>query len=116
MKKALVVIDPQNDFIISPEFKGALGVPGAYEDMLRIAEYVRKENPEHIVVTLDTHNTFDIAHNAWWVDKDGNHPLNSERKIKTMSNFLRIKEVMKMTGIARSTIRYGLVKVNFLNL
>ncbi len=74
MKKALVVIDPQNDFIISPEFKGALGVPGAYEDMLRIAEYVRKENPEHIVVTLDTHNTFDIAHNAWWVDKDGNHP------------------------------------------
>jgi prophage regulatory protein len=27
-----------------------------------------------------------------------------ERKIKTMSNFLRIVEVMKKTGIAKSTI------------
>lgn len=74
MKKVLVVIDPQKDFIISEEFKGSLGVPGAYEDMLRIAEYVQKENPEHIVVTLDTHNVFDIAHKAWWVNDKGENP------------------------------------------
>lgn len=74
MKKALVIIDPQNDFIISPTFSGSLGVPGAYEDMLKVAEYVKKENPEHIVVTLDTHNVFDIAHKAWWVNADGEHP------------------------------------------
>lgn len=74
MKKALVIIDPQQDFIISPTYKGSLGVPGAYEDMLRIADYILKEDPEHIVVTLDTHNEFDIAHNAWWVDNEGKHP------------------------------------------
>lgn len=74
MKKALVIIDPQNDFIISPDFQGALGVPGAYEDMLRIADYIRKENPEHIVLTLDTHNVFDIAHNSWWVNDQGENP------------------------------------------
>lgn len=74
MKKALVIIDPQQDFIISPTFTGALGVPGAYEDMLRIGEYIRKENPSHIVVTLDTHNVFDIAHNAWWINQEGGNP------------------------------------------
>lgn len=74
MKKALVIIDPQNDFIISPTFAGSLGVPGAYEDMLRVAEYIKKENPEHIVVTLDTHNVFDIAHKAWWVNAEGQNP------------------------------------------
>lgn len=74
MKKALVIIDPQNDFIISPNFVGSLGVPGAYEDMLRIVDYITKENPDHIVVTLDTHNVFDIAHKAWWVNEKGEHP------------------------------------------
>lgn len=74
MKKALVIIDPQNDFIISPTFQGALGVPGAYEDMLRIMDYISKENPDHIVVTVDTHNVFDIAHKAWWVNESGEHP------------------------------------------
>lgn len=74
MKKALVIIDPQNDFIVSPTFEGVLGVAGAYEDMLRIADYVEKENPDCIVVTLDTHNVFDIAHKAWWVNEKGENP------------------------------------------
>lgn len=74
MKKALVIIDPQKDFIISPEFAGSLGVPGAYEDMLKIIDYIKNENPEHILVTLDTHHVFDIAHKAWWVNKEGKHP------------------------------------------
>lgn len=74
MKKALVIIDPQNDFIISPTFKGSLGVPGAYEDMLRIIDYINKENPNHVVVTVDTHSLFDIAHKAWWVNENGEHP------------------------------------------
>lgn len=74
MKKALVIIDPQNDFIISPTFTGSLGVPGAYEDMLRIVDYINKENPDHIVLTLDTHNIFDIAHKAWWINEKGENP------------------------------------------
>lgn len=74
MKKVLVIIDPQQDFIISPNFKGALGVPGAYEDMLKIAKYIEKENPLHILITLDTHNVFDIAHQSWWINKIGEHP------------------------------------------
>lgn len=74
MKKVLVIIDPQKDFIISPTFTGSLGVPGAYEDMLRIAEYIKKENPSHIVITMDTHNVFDIANHEWWINSEGKNP------------------------------------------
>ena len=74
MKEALVIIDPQNDFIITANFKGSLGVPGAYEDMLRISEYIAKENPSRVIVTLDTHNVFDIAHKSWWKNEKGEKP------------------------------------------
>lgn len=70
------IIDPQKDFIISPNFIGSLGVPGAYEDMLRLCKHIEMTNPEMIVITLDTHAKLDIAHKLWWVDQNGNHPSN----------------------------------------
>lgn len=74
MSKVLLVIDPQKDFMTSPDFSGSLSVNGAYEDMLRLSHYIMIDNPTSIVVTLDTHDKFDIAHNSWWINERGHHP------------------------------------------
>jgi len=71
----LLVIDPQNDFCDGPA-NGTLPVPGAYEDMKRLAVMVDRlgSKIDDISVTLDSHRTIDIAHPAWWIGKDGNNP------------------------------------------
>lgn len=74
MKTVQLIIDPQKDFIFSPTFNGALGVNGAYEDMLKLSDYLQRVETDAIVVTLDTHNRYDIAHKAWWKDENGKHP------------------------------------------
>ena len=74
MRKALLIIDPQNDFMDSPNHKATLAVPGSYQDTLRLCEFIKQSPPEAIVVTLDTHNRYDISHALWWVDKDGKNP------------------------------------------
>lgn len=74
MSKVLLVIDPQNDFMDSPDFNGALAVPGAHQDMLRLSKYISSQMPDAIFVTMDTHAVYDIAHAAWWVDSQGNSP------------------------------------------
>lgn len=73
-KNTLFVIDPQNDFIDAPEAMGSLAVPGAYEDMKRLASFVENTDLSKIVVSLDTHSTRDIAHKAWWVNEKGEQP------------------------------------------
>jgi len=74
MRVHLVIIDPQNDFMDIPG--AALPVPGANEDMKRLAKLIDRAGHklEDIHVTLDSHRLVDIAHPAWWVDKDGNQP------------------------------------------
>jgi nicotinamidase-related amidase len=74
MEKVLLIIDPQKDFMTSPDFSGSLSVNGAYEDMLKLSSYILSENPDSIILTLDTHDRFDIAHHSWWIDSSGNHP------------------------------------------
>jgi nicotinamidase-related amidase len=74
MKNAhLIVIDPQNDFCLPT---GALSIPGAYEDMERLAAMITKnvDNIDSINVTLDSHHPVHIAHPIWWVDQAGKHP------------------------------------------
>lgn len=73
-KEVLVIIDPQNDFMDSPNYHGSLAVNGAYNDMLNIITKIKTNPPEHIIVTLDTHAKMHIAHSLWWVDSDGNNP------------------------------------------
>lgn len=70
----MLVIDPQVDFC-SPE--GALSVPGAQEDMKRLAAMIGRmgNQIEDIYVTLDSHNPVHIAHPLCWVDAEGNHPV-----------------------------------------
>lgn len=73
MTTHLLLIDPQNSFC-HPE--GELSVPGADEDMKRLADFLRSAGGkiDRITVTLDSHNKIHIAHPNWWVDADGHHP------------------------------------------
>ncbi len=100
MKTELLVIDPQNDFCwpgidmskmtaeevsfleanISKDIinQGALFVPGANEDMVRLSSMVMrlKDKLDDIHVTLDTHHYIDIAHPIFWINSNGEHPGN----------------------------------------
>lgn len=73
MKTAFLIIDTQFDFC-HPD--GALFVPGAEQDVERMADLIRKHahQIDHIVVTLDTHHVLDIAHPLFWRDAMGKHP------------------------------------------
>jgi nicotinamidase-related amidase len=75
----LLIIDPQNDFCDLPEpFRPTLAdgkratpslpVPGAHEDMLRVAELIDTVGAalNRITVTLDAHQRLDIAHPGFW--------------------------------------------------
>lgn len=70
-KTALLIIDAQFDFC---DPKGSLYVPGAEEDVRRIAQLIALEgkNIDSIFVTLDTHKVLDIAHPLFWEDLNGN--------------------------------------------
>lgn len=69
----LLIIDPQVDFC---DPQGSLYVPGADNDMKRLAEMVRKNKSkiDDIRVTIDSHRTVDIAHPIFWMDKKGYPP------------------------------------------
>ena len=73
MNVQLLTIDPQNDFCDSA---GSLFVPGAEEDMKRLAAMVRRAGNKlnDIHVTLDSHRTVDVAHPVFWKDSAGKHP------------------------------------------
>ncbi len=65
-------IDVQQDFMDG----GALGVPGAHEDVRRMCEFIynNMDNISNIAVSIDTHTPHQIFHPCWWVDENGNNP------------------------------------------
>ncbi len=67
---ALLIIDAQYDFC---DPKGALFVPGAADDVTRMADFIlsNTKNIAQILVTLDTHLVKDIAHPLFWEDPTG---------------------------------------------
>lgn len=75
----LLLIDPQNDFCDLPAnfcpsgLSPALPVNGAHADMQRMAKWLRQHSAQidHITVTLDSHQLFDIAHPTFWQHADG---------------------------------------------
>lgn len=81
----LLVIDPQNDFCDLPPaylsdnpatgqpYAPALPVPGAHQDMLRLAGLISRgrHGLSAISVTLDAHHRYDIAHPTFWMAGDG---------------------------------------------
>src|SRR5699024_12657414 len=74
MQRLLVIIDPQNDFMRSPEHEGSLAIDEAYADMERLRRYLERERPGQILVTLDSHTVDHIAHARWWTESKGDHP------------------------------------------
>lgn len=79
MRIELLIIDPQNDFCFPGSSKlspGALYVPGAEEDMKRLAALIERAGSKlyDIHATLDTHHVIDVAHPIMWMDSSGNHP------------------------------------------
>ena len=69
-----LIIDPQNSFCHPTE--GELYVPGAENDMERLARLIDRLLPDidDMYVTLDTHHELDVAHPIFWVDANGEHP------------------------------------------
>jgi|GEM_PF-73399 len=93
-KIQLLLIDPQNDFCDLPshyynhygeeypesdyfqhlkhpvfgQLKPQLPVNGAYADMRRVAQWIRREADkiDAITITLDSHQQYDIAHPGFW--------------------------------------------------
>lgn len=70
---AILAIDVQNDFC-NPN--GALSVPGAKQDSFRLSKLIDYKINEigKIVVTLDSHSEFDIAHPVFWEDDNFKNP------------------------------------------
>lgn len=79
----LIIIDPQRSFCapVDPakqqiEHDGELCVPGAWDDMVRVGDMIRRlgRKIDAISVTLDSHQKNHIAHPIWWKDLSGKHP------------------------------------------
>lgn len=66
----LLIIDPQNDFC---DQRGTLYVPGAGEDMQRLAGFVRsaRQRLSEVIITLDSHPTVAIERPTFWKRGDG---------------------------------------------
>lgn len=70
--KTLLLIDPQNDFMNLKD--STLPVFDAVSDMERVIKKMESVNFDNIVVTLDTHDKFNIAFSEFWVDESGKNP------------------------------------------
>jgi nicotinamidase-related amidase len=68
LKTALLIIDPQNDFVIDSK--------PAINDMINTIQMLKDFGSKisDIFVSLDTHNRFHIAHPLFWTDRNGNNP------------------------------------------
>ena len=68
----VLAIDVQQDFMDN----GALGVPGANEDVKRMTRFIydNMDKISKIAVSIDTHIPHQIFHPCWWIDENGNHP------------------------------------------
>lgn len=68
----VLAIDEQQDFMDN----GALGVPGACDDIARATKWIydNMEKITNIAVSIDTHQPHQIFHPCWWIDENGNNP------------------------------------------
>ncbi|OBU15416.1 hypothetical protein [Photobacterium aquimaris] len=83
---SLLIIDPQYDFydvplheqlnVAAQTISPALPVPHSWEDAQRLARFIHNQQTSinNIVVTLDSHHEYDIAHSIYWQNKLCQHP------------------------------------------
>jgi nicotinamidase-related amidase len=72
-EQVLVIgIDVQQDFMDD----GALGVPGANEDVKRFTKFIydNMDKISRIAASIDTHIPHQIFHPCWFIDKNGKNP------------------------------------------
>jgi len=120
MRAELLLIDPNNDFCekgpivenipgekitqLAPEnnnlshmpYQGSLYVPGADEDMIRVASMIKRVmwRLKDIHVTLDSHHRFSIFHPCFILDRNNQHP----------DPFTQILHKDVVDGIYRATV------------
>jgi len=72
-RRALLVIDPQNDFV---DPAGALYVRGAERDAEALARLIDSPRARlsDLVVSLDSHHRLDVSHPLWFRDAAGRPP------------------------------------------
>lgn len=70
---ALLLVDFQIDFCHTD---GALSVPGAVDDLRRTIEFIYREAEriKTLVISLDSHLSYQIFYPTWWIDERGDHP------------------------------------------
>jgi nicotinamidase-related amidase len=82
-KLQLILIDPQNSFCkrVDPRRQqelhdGELCIPGAWEDMQRVAGLIGRlgSRIDAIDLTMDCHQLLHVAHPIWFRDATGHHP------------------------------------------
>lgn len=82
-KTTLLLIHPQNLFckVVSPKRQqqvhdGELCVPGAWEDMKRVAKFVERLDHKlnDIHVTMDSRHLLHVSHPLWFRDAQDRHP------------------------------------------
>ena len=73
IKRLLLVIDMQNDFM---EGLGTLPVPGSKSDVERLNCWIYNHANKltHILCSLDTHAAAQIFHPCWWKNRQGAQP------------------------------------------
>lgn len=73
MRVELLAIDCQNDFC---DPGGALYVPGAENDMTRLAAFIARigSHLHNMHFTLDSHHTVDVGHPIFWKNSAGESP------------------------------------------
>ena len=82
-KRALIIIDGQNDFTEGGLSKtgiqvqpGTLPVTDGFSALERVADLIEKKNGffDSIICTLDSHHYYHVAHQLPWIDSKNVHP------------------------------------------
>lgn len=100
MKKILMIIDPQNDFI-----DGSLAVSGATEAMYSLACYIKQHSKEYdaVVITMDWHP---ISHCSF-VENGGQWPAHCVENTNGASVRPVLLDVIKNAGLKTVTLHKG---------
>lgn len=100
-KKALVIIDPQNDFIDG----GKLGVNGSRDKMLALADFIRRNaiNYDFVVATADFHP---ITHCSF-VKNGGTWPVHCLQHSEGAAIFEPILNAIEEAGIELHILTKG---------
>ncbi|WP_353932579.1 isochorismatase [Okeanomitos corallinicola TIOX110] len=110
----LLLIDVQNTFCI-PDFelyvRGETGT-GAVEDNQRLCEFIYRNLGiiTKIIPTLDTHNTMQIFHPIFWINKDGKHPIPAATNITLSDIEAGIWQVNPVVANSITQGDYGLLE------